>query len=263
MTKLSVSGSVREVLTSNPEMSTDDVIRRAKAQGLRVTDEQIRKSVHNQRTAVRAKVATGGVRPTPAREAARPKTVPPKAAPAVSAPAATTSTLADLEAVVRRSSAFPNELSVSRIVREVLSSDPELPIDAVIHRAKAQGLRVTDEQIRKSVHNQRAAVRAKVATAKVATAKVAPTAAREAAPPKTVPPKAAPAVSTTAATPAGGSELTGVLRNVASVNEIVGLCGGVENARRTAEAVGACGGPEAFLQLLELVGTIRRGEAAA
>ncbi len=154
-------------------------------------------------------------------------------------------------------------LSVSGVVREVLSSDPEMTTEEVIRRAKAQGLRVTDDQIRKSVHNQRTAVRAKVATAKVA-----PTAAREtvqpkAAPPKAAPPKAVPAVSTPAATTAGVADLAGVLRNVALVNEIVGLCGGVENARQAAEAVRACGGPEAFLQLLELVATIRRGEAAA
>jgi len=150
------------------------------------------------------------------------------------------------------------KLSVSGTVREVLTSDPEMSTDDVIRRAKAQGLRVTDEQIRKSVHNQRAAVRAKVATGGVR-----PTAAREAARPKTVPLKAAPAVSAPAATIAGVADRAGVLRNVALVNEIVGLCGGVENARRAAEAVQACGGPEAFLQLLELVATIRRGEAAA
>ena len=141
------------------------------------------------------------------------------------------------------------KLSVSGIVREALSSDPEMPTDAVIRQAKAQGLRVTDGQIRKSIHNQRAAVRAKVAGAGVAP--TPPTA------------KAAPAVSAAAATTAVGSEIAGVLKNVALVNEIVGLCGGVENARLAADAVRACGGPEAFLQLLELVAAIRRGEAAA
>ena len=141
------------------------------------------------------------------------------------------------------------KLSVSGVVREVLMSDPDMPTDDVISRAKAAGLRVTDEQIRKSINNQRTAVRAKVAATRAA-----PAAARE-----TSPPKAATAVAAPAATSAG-PDLAGVLGNVALVNTVVGLCG-VENARRAAEAVQACGGLEAFLQHLELVATIRGAEA--
>lgn len=144
------------------------------------------------------------------------------------------------------------ELSTSGVVREILTSDPEMPSDEVIRRAKAQGLRVTDEQIRKSVNNQRTAIRAKVAATTVA-----PPVASE-----TAPPKVAPVVSAPAATTPGTLDLAGVLGNVALVNTVVGLCGGVENARRTAEAVQACGGLAAFLQHLELVATIRGGEAA-
>ncbi len=144
------------------------------------------------------------------------------------------------------------ELSVSSVVRDILTGDPETPSDEVIRRAKAAGLRATDEQIKKSINNQRNAIRAKVAATKVA-----PAAAHE-----TVPPKAAPAVPAPAATPPVTLDLAGVLGNVALVNKVVGLCGGVENARRTAEAVQACGSLEAFLQHLELVATIRGGEAA-
>lgn len=143
------------------------------------------------------------------------------------------------------------ELSTSGVVREILTGDPEMPSDEVIRQAKSKGLRVTDEQIRKSVNNQRNAIRAKVAATTVA-----PPVASEA-----VPPKAAPAVSASAAT-TGTLDLAGVLGNVALVNTVVGLCGGVETARRTAEAVQACGGLAAFLQHLELVATIRGGEAA-
>lgn len=144
------------------------------------------------------------------------------------------------------------ELSTSGVVRDILTSDPEMPSDEVIRRAKSKGLRATDEQIRKSINNQRNPIRAKVAAARVT-----PTAAREIAPPK-----AGPAVSAPAATTPGTRDLASVLGNVALVNTIVGLCGGVENARQTAEAVQACGGLEAFLQHLELVATIRGGEAA-
>lgn len=139
--------------------------------------------------------------------------------------------------------------SVSGIVRDLLTGDPEMPTDDVIRSAKAKGLKVTDEQIRKSVNNQRNPIRAKVAAGKAV-----PAAARETAPPKAAPPVSAPAEAT------AGPDLAGVLGNVARVNEVVGLCG-VENARRAAEAVQACGGLEAFLQHLELVATIRGAEA--
>ncbi len=143
------------------------------------------------------------------------------------------------------------QLSISSVVREVLTSDPEINADEAIRLAKAKGLRVSDDQIRKSVHNQRAAVRAKVAAARVA-----PMVARE-----LTPPKAAPAVSASAATTSVAPDLAGVLGNVARVNTVVGLCGGVEQARQAAEAVQACGGLEAFLQHLELVATIRSAES--
>ena len=142
------------------------------------------------------------------------------------------------------------DLSVSGVVRDILTGDPEMPSDEVIRRAKAAGLRATDEQIKKSINNQRTAIRAKVASAKVA-----PAAAHE-----TAPPKATPAVSAPAAT-AGIPDLAGVLSNVALVNKVVSLCGGVENARQAAEVVQACGGMEAFLQHLELVATIRSAES--
>lgn len=144
------------------------------------------------------------------------------------------------------------EQSVSSVVRDVLTGDPEMPSDEVVRQARSKGLRATDEQIKKSVNNQRNAIRAKVAATKVA-----PTAAHE-----TVPPKAAPVVSAPDAPIPVVPDLAGVLGNVALVNTVVGLCGGVENARRTAEAVQACGGLGAFLQHLELVATIRGGDAA-
>lgn len=143
------------------------------------------------------------------------------------------------------------ELSTSGVVRDILTGDPEMPSDEVIRQAKSKGLRATDEQIRKSINNQRNPIRSKVAAARVA-----PTAAREIAPPK-----AAPAVSAPAATAPGTPDLAGVLGNVALVNKVVGLCG-VENARQTAEAVQACGGLDAFLQHLELVAAIRGSEGA-
>jgi hypothetical protein len=84
--------------------------------------------------------------------------------------------------------------------------------------------------------------------------KVAPAAARE-----TAPRKAGPAAPASAAA-TGVPDLAGVLGNVALVNTVVGLCGGVENARRAAEAVRSCGGVDPFLLHLDLVAGIRSAE---
>ncbi|MCE9562989.1 MAG: hypothetical protein K8U57_13180 [Planctomycetes bacterium] len=144
------------------------------------------------------------------------------------------------------------ELTTSGVVREILTNDPEIKAEEAIRLAKARGLRVPDEKIRHSIHNQRNSIREKVAAA----TKLAPTAARETTPPKATPVESEAVLVVAAASPG----LAGVLANVALVNKIVGLCGGVENAREAAEAVQACGGTEAFLQHLELVASIRDSE---
>ncbi len=105
MAQLSTSGVVRKILMSNPEMLTDEVVRRAKAQGLRVPDKAIRHSVHNQRNSVRdqvagsTKVALAAARnTTPAKAAAVPSAV--VAVVAATAPAAElTSVLANVALV--------------------------------------------------------------------------------------------------------------------------------------------------------------------
>lgn len=142
------------------------------------------------------------------------------------------------------------KLTTSGVVRDILTGDPEMPSDEVIRQAKTKGLRATDEQIRKSINNQRNPIRVLVAAVRVA-----PVAAHETAPPK--PPVPAPASA-----PAVATDLAAVLANVALVNAAVGACNGVEGARRVAEAVRACGGVDAFLQHLDLVAGIRAPEAS-
>ena len=44
MAGLSTQGVVREILTGDPEMPTEEVIRGAKARGVRVPDDAIRKA---------------------------------------------------------------------------------------------------------------------------------------------------------------------------------------------------------------------------
>jgi len=142
-------------------------------------------------------------------------------------------------------------LTTHGVVREILTKDPELKTEEVIRRANAMGLHVPNEKIRKSINNQRNPIRAQVAATKVA-----PAAARGTTP-KAVLIEASLVSTTATGTPA----LSGMLANVALVNKIVGLCGGVENARQAAEAVQACGSTAAFLQHLELVAIIRNSES--
>lgn len=143
------------------------------------------------------------------------------------------------------------KLSTQGVVRDILLKNPNRDTDDVVRRAKAKGLTVPDSKIRHAVHNLRNKVRAEVGS----TAKVVPAAARETTAPKPALAEATP----TAATP--NIDLPGVLANVALVNNIVGLCGGIENARQAAEAVEKCGGLEAFLQHLTLVDQIRSSQA--
>jgi hypothetical protein len=137
------------------------------------------------------------------------------------------------------------QLTMSSVVREILTDDLTLSADEVIKMAKAKGLKATDESIRYTVHNVRSELKKKAA-------RPAPAADRETTPPKSpttpdpvvalVPEKAAtPAPVPPSPVPAVPTDLTAVLANVALVNAVVGTCG-VEPALKTAEAVRACGG---------------------
>ncbi|MFO0823272.1 MAG: hypothetical protein U0792_09145 [Gemmataceae bacterium] len=140
-------------------------------------------------------------------------------------------------------------LTTSGVVRDILLKDPEIDTNEAVRIAKSKGLKVPDESIRNSIYNLRKGIRAQVNATRGA--KVAHAAARQ-----TAAPKSAPAATTVdSAVPA--LDLSEVLGNVALVNKIVGLCGGVENARETAKAVETCGGLKPFLQVLDLVASIR------
>ncbi|QEL20447.1 hypothetical protein [Limnoglobus roseus] len=144
-----------------------------------------------------------------------------------------------------------SRVSVSATVRDILTSDITLTADEVIRKAKAMGLTASADAIRKSVHNQRGIVTKGLGT------KPAPSTARG-----TVEPKATTLTAPTPSsdvTPTRSSDLASVLSNVALVNTVVGVCGGVAEARQVAEAVEACGGVSAFLQHLDLVAGIRGG----
>ncbi len=147
------------------------------------------------------------------------------------------------------------ELSMSTVIRKILTPNIEVSADDAVRRAIASGITASEKSIRANVHTIKSVMRKEAAAA--GAAKVAPAAARE-----TTPPKAAPVTLASAATRASTPEFGGVLANVALVNKIVGLCGGVENAREAADAVRACGGVEGFLQHLGLVASIRSAESA-
>ncbi len=147
------------------------------------------------------------------------------------------------------------ELSMSAVLRKILTPNIEVSADDAVRRAIARGITASEKSIRANVHTIKSVMRKEAAAA--GAAKVAPSAARE-----TTPPKAAPVASALPATTASTPEFGGVLANVALVNKLVGLCGGVENARQAADAVKACGGTDEFLQHLELVASIHSAQSA-
>ena len=91
MSQLTASAVVREILTADLTLPADEVIKRAKAKGLKAPDATIRTTVHNIKSELRKKAA----RPAPA--AAR-TTLAPAATP--SAPATTAQAPTDLTAVL-------------------------------------------------------------------------------------------------------------------------------------------------------------------
>ena len=102
--------------------------------------------------------------------------------------------------------------------------------------------------VRKVVHNVRSELKHKAGK---------PTPAMTAARQTPAPTKPAPKATASAAP----ADLTKVFANVALVNKVVGIAGGVDQARKVAEAVRACGGVDAFLKHLDLVAGIRTSEA--
>jgi len=143
--------------------------------------------------------------------------------------------------------------STSAVVRSILSADLNLPADEVIKKAKGRGLKASEATIRHLVYNIRSELKKCVPSPKpVAPSKPAKAAARQ-----TPKPAPKPAVSS------APSDLTKVFSNVALVNKVVGVAGGVDQARKVAEAVRACGGVDAFLKHLDLVAGIRTSEASA
>jgi hypothetical protein len=145
--------------------------------------------------------------------------------------------------------------NTSEVVRTILNKHPNLDMEDIVKRAKARGVTSPDKSIRTTVYNEKKKLRD--------AALVAPAAAR------TTTPASEPAASTTSPSaktaisvaPATGG-LAGVFANVAHVNKVVDLSGGVENARAVAEAVRACGSVDEFLQHLDLVAGIRSDKSA-
>jgi hypothetical protein len=89
---LTTSGVVRAILTADPSLSADEVIKRAKTKGLKAPEAAIRTTVHNVRSELKKKAA----RPAPA--AAR-TTVAPAPAPSATAPTELTGVLTNVALV--------------------------------------------------------------------------------------------------------------------------------------------------------------------
>jgi len=140
-------------------------------------------------------------------------------------------------------------VSAFSVVREILTTNVEMPIDDVMAKARRKGVTDNDRDLRKAIHHTRSAMKAKAK----ATAKPMPVlaAARHVTSPK---PEVEPQPTLPTAVSA---DLSAVFANVTQVNAVVSACGGIENARNVAEAVRACGSVDAFLQHLDLVAEVR------
>lgn len=159
-------------------------------------------------------------------------------------------------------------INISGVLRDILSSNLELPTDDVITRAKARGVTLDRRTLQKRIHNTRSELRKSKGqpAAKPAPAAAKPAAAKPAAPspkpsvasaPKPAAKKPASKLAAQPAASSGTPNLGIVLGNVAKVNKVITACGSPDVARQVAEAVKACGGVEPFLKHLELVAGIR------
>ena len=150
------------------------------------------------------------------------------------------------------------ELSISSVVRELLTLHPEMSAAEVVKRAKAKGLNASAESIRHRLHNLRAEYRQRAQavpalasrTESPAPVASAPKALRSEAPASGLAPPAA-------------QDLAAVFANVVLVDRVRTLCGGTENARHVVEAVRACGGVDPFLLHLDLVAGLLQGQGSA
>jgi hypothetical protein len=252
---------VREILSSNTNLTADEVLTKAKAKGVKVADEVLRRTVYDVRKEMKKKAARLAAAAPAAKPAPTPTPAPkvtPTPKPAAAAKPAPKATVAPkLKPTPQRATAAARKTAgptTSSVVRSILSGDLNLTADQVVAKAKARGLRAAESSIRALVYNIRGELnRAKAKAPRVVASAAQKTAAPAPAPAPVAPTPAAPA-------PAG---LTHVLSNVALVNAAVAASGGVERAKQVAEAVRACGGSDAFTQYLDLVAGIRTDAPAA
>ena len=144
---------------------------------------------------------------------------------------------------------------MNTVLRSILTSDLEMPAAEVVKKARALGVKQPDATIKHNIYNLRSSMRnPKPTSAQPAVARTTPAT-------KTVASKpiAKPAGSNAPAIPS--TDLNGVFANVALVNKVVAISGGVDQARQVAEAVRACGSVEVFLQHLDLVAGVRASVA--
>ncbi|QDU20559.1 hypothetical protein [Urbifossiella limnaea] len=188
---------VRDILSSNINLSADEVITKAKAKGLKAPDAVIRGTVYTVRKKLKQKV---------------PAAKPVLAAARTTAPAK------------------PASPSVSSVVRAILSADLDLSADEVVAKAKAQGLTASDTSIRASVYNIRGELKRKPGqTPKAAVAPSKPASAPVAAPVAQAPaPVAVTTVLSNVALVNGAVAASGGVEQARKVAEAVRACGGPE-----------------------------------
>jgi hypothetical protein len=188
---------VRDILTANINLTADEVITRAKGQGLKAPDAAIRGTVHTVRKKLKQKA--------------------PAAKPVLAAARTTAPTK-------------PASPSVSPVVRAILSADLDLSADEVVTQAKARGVTAPDASIRALVYNIRGELKRKPGQAPRAVVAPSKPASVAAAAPPVVPAQPAPvgvsAVLSNVALVNGAVAASGGIEQARQVAEAVRACGG-------------------------------------
>ncbi|MDB5312318.1 MAG: hypothetical protein JWO38_6520 [Gemmataceae bacterium] len=209
MSQLTISGVVRQILTADPDLPADEVIKKALGRGLTASPKAIREAAYNARSDLRKAGKVGPVVTTGTAG---------KAAPAIARPQ-----------------------SVSSVVRSILAADLDQPADEVIKKARARGLTAPKEQVRKLTKNLRSEMKKAAHTAPAGGP--APVAAREV--PIPLPPVAPADLAAVLATVTLVDRVVGACGGAESarqVAEAVRACGGVDGFLQHVELVAAIRG---------------------
>ena len=88
---VAVSPVVREILTANMNLSTDDIIKKARTKGVTAPDKSVKDTIYNIKSELRKDAAMAGAKPAPKAAPVAARVVPKPVPPSASAPSPSSS----------------------------------------------------------------------------------------------------------------------------------------------------------------------------